>query len=168
MCILSFAFSLWQSFAGLPVCHGGIEYLVGDVLAHLRYEFFLYVYQLLCGVVGGGGRELLFKVLGMVLIVGISYVYRHFQLHLIGISAIGDALVELVKTNDFPFQYQIAVALHLLQSCLAGIYVGKFVLEDGLHGRPHVGAADGEVSYLYALDFCIVDACTVELVADGA
>ena len=110
----------------------------------------------------------MFKVLGMVLIVGISYVYRHFQLHLIGISAIGDALVELVKTNDFPFQYEVAVALHLLQSCLAGIYVGKFVLEDGLHGRPYIGASYGEVAYLYAFCLAIVYAGTVELVTDGA
>ena len=157
-----------RGYALLPVCYCCVEYLVGDVLAHLCYEFFLYVYKLLCGIVGAGCCELLFEVIGVVLVVCESDVYGHLQLHLIGVATIGYTFVELVKTNNFAFQYKVAVSLNLFQSCLTGEDVGEFVLEDRLHWSPYIGATDGEVAYLYAFYLGVVYACSVELIADGA
>lgn len=142
--------------------------MVRKVFTHFRYKLFLYVYELLSSIVGRGCCELLLKILGVVLVISISDVYGHFQLYLIGVSAIGNTFVELVEAYDFAFQDKVAITFYLLQPCLAGIDVGEFVLENSLHGRPYVGAADGEVSYLYALYLGVVYAGAVELVADGA
>lgn len=157
-----------RGYTLLPVCYCCVEYLVGDVLAHLCYEIFLYVYKLLGGIVGAGGCKLLLEVLGMVLVVCESDVYCHLQLNLIGVSAIGYTLVELVKANYFSFQNEVAVSLNLFQSCLAGKDVGELVLENRLHWCPHIGATDGEVAYLYAFNLGVVYACSVKLIADGA
>jgi hypothetical protein len=123
---------------------------------------------LLSGIIRGCGGELLFKVLGVVFIVGVPDVYRHLQLYLAGVSAVGDAFIVLVKPDNFTFNDQVAISFNLFQSCLVGINVGELVMENGLHGSPNVGTADREISYLDGFYLCVIYACTIEFITDGA
>ena len=67
---------------GLPVGHGGVENLLGDVLYHHGNEFILHLSEQFGGVVGLEGRELLFKVLFVVGVVDVPHVDSQRQLHL--------------------------------------------------------------------------------------
>ena len=61
----------------LPVCDGGVEYLVCYFLYHLSDEFFLHGVECLGVLVCRGGSELLLEVLGVVGVVCKSDVYGH-------------------------------------------------------------------------------------------
>ena len=152
---------------GLPVGDGGVEDLVGDVLHHLRYEFFLHGGELLRGIVFGGCRELSLEVVGVLLVVDETYVDGHSELYLAAVSVAGDAFVELVEGDDLACELQVAVLLHLSQFRLVGVDFRYPVLEDALHRCPDIGAADGEVVYLDGLGGLVVDAGSVEAIADG-
>ena len=58
----------------LPVGNSGIEYLVYNVIEHLRHQLLLHTVQALCGFVVLAGRKLSLKVFLMILIVGEPYV----------------------------------------------------------------------------------------------
>jgi len=60
--------------AALPVGNSGIEYLVCEVVAHLRHQLLLHTVQALRGCVILAGRELPLKVFLMVLVVRKPYV----------------------------------------------------------------------------------------------
>lgn len=148
----------------LPVGHGGVEDLVGDVAYHFRDKFFLYGSELLCGVVLRGGGELALPAL-VVLGVGKADVYRHFQLYLRGETVCRNRFVELVVSDDFTGDLQIAAAFYEFQSCLVGIEVLQLGVEHRLHGCPSVGRAVGNIVDAYCFEYVVVDICSREPVA---
>ena len=87
------------SETSLPVGHGGVEYLVGQVLDHFVDEGFLHGGQLLRSIVLGGGGELFlprFARLG----IAETDIDRHAELHLRGESVGRHGFVELVVTSN--------------------------------------------------------------------
>ena len=151
----------------LPVGHGGVEYLVAEVLHHFGYERLLHGCELLRGVILRGGAELFFPLLSR-LGVGETYVHRHAQLHLRGEAVGRYGLVELVVTDNFARHLQVAAALHELQSRLGGIEVLQLVVEHGLHGSPAVGGAVGDFINLNGFQNVVVDVRACHLNFDGA
>ena len=65
------------TFSPLPIGYGSVEYLVTDVFDHLGDEFLLHGIKRLRGFITLHSRELLFKILGVVHVVGKPDVNRH-------------------------------------------------------------------------------------------
>ena len=104
----------------------------------------------------------------MILVVDKAHVDGHLELHLTAVSATAYTLVELVESCNLSRELQVAVLLHLPQLGLRCEDVSELVLEDRLHGCPHIGTPYGEVVYLYGLGLGVVYACSVELIGDLA
>ena len=157
-----------QARLSLPVRHGCVEDLISDILGHLRHEFFLNGIELLGGIIFGRGGKGAFEVLLVVGIVEEAHVDGHLELYLTASSVSRDTFVELVETGYLTSKLQVTATLDLLQTGLRGIDVRQLILEDGLHGSPHVSTAYREIVDLDGLDHLVVYAGTVELIGNDA
>ena len=155
----------WE--AGLPVGHGGIEYLVGQILDHLLHQLLLHVVEVARGGVGGGGRKLALEVLGMVHVVGEPHVDRDGEFGLGSVVLARHRLVALLILRDLALDLEVAVATDLLQLRVVGKLVLERIVEHGAIG-PHIGGTDGEIGYLDGLGLGVVDAGAVEGVLRNA
>ena len=111
--------------------------------------------------------ELAFEVFLVVLVVRKAYVDRHLQLHLGAVAIAAHAFVELVKARNLACDNEIATTLHLPQLSLLGKDICQSIVENRLHGRPDVCRTNRERIKLNGLGLGVVDAGTIELVADG-